>query len=325
MLIQENQTSSSLFIGTADPAWVNQVSQEAGKWLKSAVVSVKDFVAHLGELPNILGKAVSKGWNFFTGWFKADPFGATAGAAVVALGIFLVVPAAAGVDTIALVGGSVTGLFTIGTALRTGVIAGINAFLGNPIGKVIRFLVKETQFLYNFNWQITDESLLQQQEGLLTSLYAASGDAAGRGLAGLFCGVIPGLALVKLNFLNAVNFWEVANSTIKSQFLSSLSNLLNISKEIITQKVFAETFKNSRKIIKSLVVPGSPLAKMFPDQAKMIQAWGGKDAKPWSFAISVQEKIKAIPDKNLKAFTGAALSSFMNSCSEDLIAISNAI
>ena len=59
------------------------------------------------------------------------------------------------------------------------------------LGALIRFAVRGVQFAYNFNWNITDSQIRQQQKSLIDGLYGQFGETAGTALASILCGYAP--------------------------------------------------------------------------------------------------------------------------------------
>lgn len=318
----DNQLSSAFFAGFADQKWVAEVSAGALDWVKAGFARVSDLAKGIQSLAVKVidtGKGI---WNFFVKWFKDDPIGAVAGAGlVVATGVLLFMGATA-------LGSVIGGLGGLG-ALKGMALAAAGAFvnnlLQNPVGKLIRFFVKQVQFLYNFDWNQTDEDLKKQQQNNIASLYGKAGEALGTALGGTICGILPGVAAVRMNLANMATMWQILDDDVKDEILSEFNALFNTTKRILADNFFKEAYMNVRKWIKANEGIRSFIRSINPDFDKAIEYWGSKDSKPFTFAKAVEDAIEGIKDVNLRKFTEGLVENFMESCSESLIAISYAL
>lgn len=276
-------------------------------------------------------KDSKSGSSFFKQWFTDDPIPATAGliAAGLTLGVVVIVGGAA----VASVPGGISALRSLSLIgkLKAGLLVALG---GSVIGGLIRFAVRGVQFAWNFNWNITDNQIRQQQQGLINSMYGQLGEALGSSVGTLLCGAAP-VELIKRSHLVKVNPMLLAKIREVTEFdphneqygelyeemMENLKALVNMGTRVAAQIAFIETYKNLRKWIKN----GSKdlfLGALFPNLAKMIDRWGEEGSQAWSFASAVEESIEKIEDKNLQAFTEEFVEGFMDSCTESTMIIS---
>ena len=320
--IVANQISSAFFGGFADSKWLSEVSAVAVNWAKAGLARVGDLARGIQSLAI---KVFEKGkdiWNFFANWFKDDPVGATAGAGlVIASGVLLFM----GAQALGAVVGGLGGLGALKAMALAAAGAAINALLQNPVGKLIRFFVRQAQFLYNFNWNETDADLKKQQENNIASLYGKAGEALGTALGGTICGILPGVAAIRMNLGNVATMWQILEDDVKDEILSEFNALFNTTKRVLAENFFKEAYMNVRKWIKANKGIRNFIKSINPDFDKAIEYWGSEGSKPFTFAEKVEEAIESIKDINTRKFVEGLVENFMESCSESLIAISYAL
>lgn len=233
--------------------------------------------------------AAKKGLDFFTQWWKDDPVGATAGAiaGTLTLGVVVVV----GGQLLGGVGGGLAALRGLKVvSLIRGTAIALTA--AGALGALIRFAVRGVQFAYNFNWNITDSQIRQQQKSLIDGLYGQFGETAGTALASLLCGYAP-VQIVKRSNIVKVNPVALARIKEISEFdpqgdnygelyeemMESVRALVASGTRVAAQALFLESYKNIRKLLKDgFLMTG--LGKLFPGLGKMVKNWGAEGSKP---------------------------------------------
>ncbi|MEH2195680.1 MAG: hypothetical protein V7K98_23980 [Nostoc sp.] len=143
------------------------------------------------------------------------------------------------------------------------------------------------QFIWNFNWNQTDEQLNASIQAQWRAVITQLGGTLGNAFGYLVCGILPGAIITVFNEpLGAVVLAKVGEEALE-ELLQNLSSLFNSALRLGTQILITETFKNVRKIIKS---NSSLVKKLLGTKAEAaIKAWGEKDSKPWSFASANEE------------------------------------
>ncbi len=326
--ILDTQLSSAIFGGFGSLDVISQFTQD----FKNAT---QDLATTAKYLWNSATKKVMEwskpGLDFFQQWWKDDLVGATAGtiAGVLTLGVVVVV------------GGQVLGAMSGGLAALRGlkimqVIRGTAIALtaAGALGTLIRFAVRGVQFAYNFNWNITDSQIRQQQKALIDGLYGQFGEAAGTALASLLCGfapvkIIERANVVKVNPSQHDRIKEISEFDPQSdsygelyeEMMESLRALIASGGRVAAQYLFLESYKNIRKFLKDAFLM-TGIDKLFPGLGKMVKNWGAEGSKPWSFASAVEDWVESIDDQRIQNFTEEFIESFMDTCTENVMVIS---
>lgn len=322
-----NETPSSIFGNFALPKYESDFSQPH----RHRFLDVKKLTNSVVSGWQAVVKTVNQGQAFFKQWFTDDPIPATAGliAAGLTLGVVVIVGGAA----IASVPGGISALRSLSLIgkLKAGLLVALG---GSVIGGLIRFAVRGVQFLWNFNWNITDKGIREQQQGLINSMYGQLGEALGSSVGTLLCGAAP-VELIKRSHLVKVNPMLLAKIREVTEFdpqndqygelyeemMENLKALVNMGTRVAGQIAFMESYKNLRKWIKG-ASKDLFLYAMFPGLSKIIEKWGAEGSQAWSFASAIEDSIEKIENKNIQSFTEEFVQSFMDSCTESTMIIS---
>jgi len=328
--IETDKISSAIFGGFADKSFVNEEFQ--GKKIPSLIA--KSLLKKIQGGYEFAKAKVKAGWNFFAQWWTDDPVGATAGAiaATLALGVVVVV----GAEVIGALVGGIAGLASL-NLIELGTVALQGLLVAGTIGSLLRFAIRGVQFLWRFNFNITDKQIVAQQKSLIDSLYGQAGSTIGSAIGSLFCGAAPveflkRNKLVKVNPVMLAKLREVSKfdphsdeyGEIYEEVMENAKALVNAGTRVASQWIFLESYKNVRKWIKA----GSNainLKKFLPGLDNIIQKWGEEGSQPWSFASAMEEAIESIDDQRLQTFTEELVESFMESCTESAMVISYAL
>lgn len=324
LIIKSNELASALFGGFASDDFKEAFVAPFRLGFVFAENLSKAIVNQLSRVTNFF----QDGLSFFMNWMQDDPLAATAGAGAVLLtgGVLLL----GGGTILGAVGGGIgTIKAAIGLAISGITVLGVTGMLG----PLIRWAIRGVQFIWNFNFNVTDKEIRAQQEGLVKSLYGQAGEALGSTLGTLLCGSAP-VELVKKSNLVRVNPMILARIREITQFdpasdeygelydemMDNLKALVNAGTRVGSQIAFIESYKNIRKWIKNSNAFG--LGKIFPGLGRLLQTWGEEGSQPWSFALKQEEFIESIEDSSLQEFTEEFLESFMESCTESTMIVS---
>lgn len=109
----------------------------------------------------------------------------------------------------------------------------------------------------------------------------------GNALGYLVCGILPAASIMVFNEpMGAYVLAKVTEEAVE-EFLSNFGALLNSVLSLGTQLLFTETYKNTKKLIKS---NSKLVGKLLGKKAeKAVEAWGSAGSKPWSFASTTEE------------------------------------
>ncbi|WP_375501653.1 hypothetical protein [uncultured Nostoc sp.] len=176
-----------------------------------------------------------------------------------------------------------------------GGLVSLGGFLLKSVGDLFAFswtkfwgwFVATKQFIWNFNWNATDEELNANINAQWTAIGAQIGGTLGNTFGYLACGILPGMVIAVFNEpLGAVVLEKVTEEMLE-ELIENLGALFNTALRLGTQILLTETYKSVRKLIKS---NSKLVGELFGKNAeKAVQAWGGKDSKPWSFALANEE------------------------------------
>ena len=304
----------------------------------------QEIVEAVGGFWNNITTTASNLWNSWSSWInkqlkKVNIFG-------VNLGEWLEedpVSASAG-----LLGGALAGLVGVAVIIKGGVVGRViggikslwKAAKNLPgligLGGLIRGAVGGVQRLWNFNWNITDKQIREQQKQQLVSLAPVWGEALGS-LVGTLCGFSLGRVayanqanlirtnpelIAKLDELRINSFdedselWEEAVENLKAAVSSSARVGLNIAA--------LEGYMNARKAVKA-IARGVNLKAIWPSLGNQIETWGAEESKAWSFASAQEEWVETLPEGGIREFTEEFLEAAQDMCAESTIQVSYAL
>jgi hypothetical protein len=210
--------------------------------------------------------------------------------------------------------GGITGL--------TGFIIGALGAIGFSFVTLYNWLRSGISFIYNFNWNITDQQIDQQLKQMRLMLVGQMGETAGNFIGFLACGVIPGLIIAKFNKpLGAYVLKEVSEEAF-DELMGNLRVLLSQTTRTIAAHIMYGAYKNIRRTIKEVFRnPNSQQSQaaqaIFGSNFNnWIRAWGAPSSKPWSFAIAVEEAIESLPDGYIEEFVENFYEGFLEGCDE---------
>lgn len=322
MDIKSDEMASAIFGGFAKEDFLgNFLSMIKGK-----ILDLERFHKETGR--RIL-KGLESGWNFLKQWMKDDPIGASAG--ILAVGLLLLV---GGVLIAAAIGG-------IKAFMAAGIVGKLwmifkGLTLGIILSKSLQWGVRGAAFVWNFNWQITDDNLKDIQEGLITSLFGQLGATAGSAV-GMVCGVgaveiskrlksikVNPEIMARLDEISKGLYWGEDPPELADELIENVKALLVLVRNSAVQFAFIESYKNARKWVKN-TAEFAKLEQIFPRLGDLIANWGNEDNEAWSFAFALETWIETLPSQRLRLFTEEFFDSLMDSCSETLMIVSHAL
>lgn len=185
-------------------------------------------------------------------------------------------------------------------------------------------ITQTVTFIYNFNWQATDQQLDQQFKGAVESLAGQYGGAVGRALGYLVCGVIPAGGIMTVSPLMGAYLLKQVGEEALDDLVGELSNLITASFRVVAQGYIIKAFKNARRVIKKWndKTPSDSWEKKALKQFfgsnidNIIDTWGDEGRKPWSFRIWTDKKINSIKNQALQNFVEELYEEFADSCVE---------
>lgn len=183
--------------------------------------------------------------------------------------------------------------------------------------------VSTANFVWNFNWNMSDDQLDKTIQAAWVSVSGILGGTIGNAIGYLACGVLPAATVFVFNQpLGAYLLKQVGEEAVE-ELVSNLGVLCKATLQSTVQTLFIQNFKNARKFIKSQ----SPLIKrIFGDKtSKIVDAWGAKGSKPWSFASAMEETVESIPNVHLRNAIEELLEEAWEGCVEAGYVIANSL
>ena len=202
------------------------------------------------------------------------------------------------------------------------------------IGNLIRWGVGFTQRVWNFDWNITDAAIKQQQKSNIEGLAETWGEALGSFFGTALCGFTLGRTALA-NRPDTVQFDPIMMAKIEELRINSFddeSELWEESREnliaalastarMVGNNLAMEGFLNIRKLIK-VAAKGISIGSVAPKLAANIDKWGQEGQEPWSFASSQEAFVETLEDGWQQNFGEGFIEAFQEMCGESLIQVS---
>ncbi|NES18335.1 MAG: hypothetical protein F6K41_05245 [Symploca sp. SIO3E6] len=142
-------------------------------------------------------------------------------------------------------------------------------------------IVRSATFLWNFNFNISDEEIHQKIQQSLESLASRSGGFLGRAVGWTVGGFLPGAIVFAFNEPLGLYILKNVGAEALDDLSAELESLLLSAFQTATTAVFYYSFLRVRNAL-------------YGDKKR--------DKKPWSFAQKVEEKIEEIDNSVLQQF-----------------------
>jgi len=212
----------------------------------------------------------------------------------------------------------------INGALRFGnfLISGVVSLISFSFTKLWSWIVSGVQFIYNFDWNISDTAIDKQIEGLWNSFGGILGGAVGRTIGWIGCGLVPAATVFSFNqSMGAYLLKEVGEQAI-DEMLDAASEVINAGFRMGAQATFLWLYKDVRRALKDPSNPfGAALRSFMGD--KKIDNWGTGES--WTIAKAVEKKIESIPNVFWRNFTEEAFEEGSEACIEAGFAVAGGI
>lgn len=192
-------------------------------------------------------------------------------------------------------------------------------------------MVQATTFIYNFDWNISDQQIDARFEMLKLMMAGYAGELAGNAMGYLACGVLPSAAIMAFNEPLGYYLLREVGEEALDEFSENLAAFLTITFRSLAASLAYSSFKNVRKAIKLFTSTSNPKGRrmvqsLFGNRlVQSIDQWGEKGSKPWSFRIAVEEKIERIKNPFLQEFVEEFYDEFKDSCVEAGYVVANSL
>lgn len=184
-------------------------------------------------------------------------------------------------------------------------LIGVSAFAlaaKNGLGSALGMILNQSDFLYDFNFDVPDSQIWQQIKSLIDGLYGSAGDFLGSSFARLLLigSLEPPKIEVDVRGL-ALTYSEFAED--KREDLLSGVSAFAYQGVIVSQRVaFLFAFMRGRQAFRDFVLKTPDIEKNYPDIYKFAKDWGDeedprtqeKEVQDWRVSTWVENKFEAI-------------------------------
>lgn len=178
-------------------------------------------------------------------------------------------------------------------------------------------IVRGTQFLLNFNWNITDKQIDDQIKQAEIGLAAARGSLAGQSLGFAVCGILPTATIAVFNEALALHMMAELGEEAADEIATSLATLVSLQLQQTVRRGFFGLFKNYRTLFRgaavgfaNVLVQAGVLSQESVDKANKNRN------QPWSIASALEDTIDSITDPSQQAYAEEFWDEFGDSCIE---------
>ncbi|MEJ1929906.1 hypothetical protein WDZ92_06435 [Nostoc sp. NIES-2111] len=197
-------------------------------------------------------------------------------------------------------GGVIEWLWNAAFQLGGFIVANASKIISFTASAVWGIITNTAQFIYNFNWNATDQELDQQVQAKWAALSGRLGGVLGKAVGYLACGVLPGSVIFVYNAaLGTAVLKEVAEE-LADEMIQEIGDLCRTTLRAAIETGLIWQYKNVRNFIKS---NAQLVGRIFGENAeKIIKSWGAEGSTPWSFALQNEAFLDSIPNTALREF-----------------------
>lgn len=206
------------------------------------------------------------------------------------------------------------------TRLITGTLGALKGVLVGAAGIIMRafefsfttawaLFVDTAVFLYNFNWNITDEEIDQGIKSQWLSFASLLGGAAGESLGFFTCGVLPTASLFAFNPAMAAYVLRETQDEFIDELAGQLAGIIMATARSTAVTGFYLAYKNIRKAARD---PNNPIGRLIPGLGRL----GQKGSPVLSLAKTVDDKVESIKNPFVRTFVESFLEEYWEGCVE---------
>lgn len=209
----------------------------------------------------------------------------------------------------------------------------LKGFASWSMSKLASMFIAVKNFIWTFDWNISEESLLKALENQKLVWYEQLGETIGEGLGWVVCGLIPSASLLMFNKPMAYYVLSEVGEEAYDELVGSVGNLLKTTRLHKQNEAFTHLFIATRWLVKNAAnddsdtLLGGVIGKIldqFPKLKEGAKTWGDKGGKPWILSNKVEEAIENAPiGEEWKAFLEGLVEGFGDSCDEAIYAFAN--
>lgn len=214
------------------------------------------------------------------------------------------------------------------------VFSGLVGLVGNAVNKILEFIgfsfsklaewiCDGVGFIWNFNWNVSDEDLDKAKKAMWDAAGGHLGEIVGKTIGWSVCGLGAAGAIAVFNQPLALYVAKEVGEEAYDEILGSVANFVRASSVSLLKAVVIDSYKNVRKWLKN---PSNPFYKTLKKRfGKSLDNWGKPGAKEFSFASWTQEKIESLPDGFIQNFVENAWENFTESCREAFVVVGGSV
>lgn len=202
----------------------------------------------------------------------------------------------------------------------------IQPFLQWSATKIWTILVSSVIFLFNFNWNISDEDLEARLKNAEIAWWAQLGSTIGTSLGWITCGFIPTAVVFSFNRALAAHILLNVGEEAYDEMISEVAALVNMSARNFANQWITKLFIAFRWMVKNVALNVSNDSLLSDTVGRLLEAtklseaakkWGDKGSKPWILSQKIEEAIENSGlELKYQAFLEEILESFGDSCIE---------
>lgn len=183
-------------------------------------------------------------------------------------------------------------------------------------------IVSLTSFIYNFDWNITDQAIDQKFASLKQLIAGNLGEVLGNAFGYLACGILPAAGILTFNEVLGYHLLKEVGAEALEELSSNLISFIRTTFRYTATALAYKGYKNLRRALKAAVKDpnsrsGRFVRTIFGDKlTSAISTSGDANSKPWSFRIAVEEKIESIQNPVTQEFVEEFYDEFKDSCVE---------
>lgn len=201
-------------------------------------------------------------------------------------------------------------------------VSGVVQLISFSWTKLWSWIVGGVQFVANFNWNISDEAIDKQIEGLWNAFGGILGGAVGRTIGWIGCGLVPAAAIMTFNEALATHLLKEVGEQALDELLDAASEVIQAGFRMGVQASFLWLYKNVRAALKNPTNPlGIALRGLFGNDK--IDKWGTGES--WTIAKAIENAIESIPNTFLRNFVEEAWEEGTEACIEAGYAVAGGI
>ncbi|MBD2001920.1 MULTISPECIES: hypothetical protein [Cyanophyceae] len=218
------------------------------------------------------------------------------------------------------------GFLRFGGSLLTKVWESLSVALSFSFTLLWSVIVSVSQYIWNFNWNVTEAQNNQQIQSLFTSLAGSAGTTLGNAVGWLACGAIPGMVIASFNEPLGLYVLKNVGEEAAEEIAANLANLIRQTaiqgSQVLLSWMYTQVRKFWRKedsVFRQELMKTGKLKKEDIDKAIADRN------KPWSFASASEEAIEAIPNETLRTFVENFFEEAADACIEAGYVVAGAV